>query len=237
MAAIGAQPTRECGEPLIDVRLAGELAFGPPPECPETEPHYCLVRLDVYRKLLKVQQSFPNGHRLRLYEGLRSLPVQALLFCQETERIRVRCPHLSTEEIYVEACKLVSPVQRWDGSENTPPHSTGGAVDVEIINERGDVIDFGMEIKDWSAVSPALCAPICASISEEAARNRALLRQAMLHQGFAPYQHEWWHFSYGDQYWARHFGASHARYGACSPAMMAAASEARAGRLQKQEDG
>ncbi|ODU51309.1 MAG: hypothetical protein ABS92_00100 [Thiobacillus sp. SCN 63-374] len=199
------------------------MAYGPPPECPETEPHYCLVRQGVYEKLLKVQQSLPDGYLLRLYEGLRSLGVQALLFHQETERVRARRPNLSTKEVHAEACRLVSPVQHWDGAENTPPHCTGGAVDVEIIDEQGHVIDFGMQIKDWFVVPPELCAPQCASISEGAARNRDLLRQVMLQQGFAPYQHEWWHFSYGDQAWANHFDEPHSLYDACSSKMISTA--------------
>lgn len=224
---IGNRPIRECGEPLVDIRLVGDLVYGPPPECPETEPHYCLIRRGVYQKLLKAQQSLPRGYRLRLYEGLRSLAVQALLFRQEAERVSARCPHLSAKEVHAEACKLVSPVQSWDGAENTPSHSTGGAVDVEIVDEQGHVVDFGMQIKDWSSVSPELCAPGCTSISAEAARNRSLLKQVMQQQGFAPYQHEWWHFSYGDQYWAAHFERPLAVYGACSSAMISAANNGR----------
>lgn len=37
---ISVLPIRECG----DACQAGELAFGPPPACPQTEPRY---RLDV----------------------------------------------------------------------------------------------------------------------------------------------------------------------------------------------
>ena len=216
-------PIRECGDPLVDVRIVGGLLFGPPPECPETEPEYCLLRRQVYLKLLRVQQSLPKGYHLRLYEGLRSLAVQSLLFEQERERVRTRHPHLTPEEIHAEASILVAPVVNWDGSVNTPPHSTGGAVDIEIVDAAGRVIDFGMEIKDWSSVPPELCAPECASLTEAAARNRCLLAYALEREGFVFYHLEWWLFSYGDRYWGSRTRRSHAIYGACSVEMIAAA--------------
>jgi len=32
--------------------------------------------------------------------------------------------------------------------------------------------------------------------------NRGLLVDAMQASGFVNYGHEWWHYSYGDRYWA-----------------------------------
>lgn len=218
-------PIRECGEPLLDIRRAGGIQFGPPPECPETEADYCLLRREVYRKLLRVQDSLPSPYRLRLYEGLRSHKVQSLLFDQEMQRVRARSPQLSPEAAHAEAALLVSPVVHWDGTVNIPPHSTGGAVDVEIVDDHGKVLDYGMEIREWSAVDPKLCAPFCPSLTEAARHNRNQLAQLMECEDFAVYEHEWWHFSYGDQYWAYSKGHSFARYGTCQPALIAAAKD------------
>lgn len=216
-------PIQECGEPLVNIQLAGGLDFGPPPECPETKADYCLLRREVYRKLLRVQESLPKPFRLRLYEGLRSQEVQSLLFEQEKHRVRKRSPHLSPETVHAEATVLVSPVVHWDGTKNTPPHSTGGAVDVEIVDGEGTVIDYGMEIRDWSVVDPALCAPFYPSLTEVAKRNRIYLAKLMEREDFVPYEYEWWHFSYGDQYWAYRKGYPFARHGSCTPEMIAAA--------------
>jgi D-alanyl-D-alanine dipeptidase len=216
-------PIEECGEPLIDIRLAGGILFGPPPECPETEADYCLLRLEVYRKLLRVQKSLPNPYRLRLYEGLRNPCVQAILFDQERQRVSERKPNLSLEAIHAETSVLVSPIIRLDGARNTPPHSTGGAVDVEIVDGSGEVIDYGMEIRDWSVVGPDLCAPSCPSLTVSAKRNRSILCELMDREDFVRYEHEWWHFSYGDQYWASRKGRAFALYGTCTPELIAAA--------------
>jgi D-alanyl-D-alanine dipeptidase len=217
---------RECNDPLVDIRTSAGLLFGPPPECPETEPEYCLVRREVYLRLLRVQQSLPRCYRLRVYEGLRNLGVQALLFEQEKQRVRMRCPRLTEKQVHAEASILVSPVVNWDGSANVPSHSTGGAVDIEIVDASGKVIDFGMEIREWSSVPPELCAPNPVSLTEVAARNRRILASSMEQGGFVNYQHEWWHFSYGDQYWAARHNHAHAIYGPCSAEMISAASRA-----------
>ena len=208
-------PIMDNNEELIDVRLSGGIHYGPPPECPETEPDYCLVRIGVYQRLLQVQSSLPTGLFLRLYEGLRSLSVQSQLFDQEFNSVRQRSPSLNDSDIHIETEKLVSSVRNHDGSINIPPHSTGGAVDVEIIDESGSAIDFGMEIKDWVNVIPELITPQPIGLSAQAVKNRLLLATKMQEAGFVRYEHEWWHFSYGDRYWAKKTGTSHAIYGAC----------------------
>jgi len=223
MKPLASIPIRECGEPLVDIRKLGDLQYGPPPECPDTAPDYCLLRHEVYRRLLRVQQALPPGLSLRLYEGLRSLKVQAMLFDEEQARVRQRNPALSDEQVHAAAAILVSPLIHSDGTSNIPPHSTGGAVDIEIIDTHGAVIDFGMEVKDWVHVAPDFCATEYAELTAPAAANRLMLAQAMEREGFANYVNEWWHYSYGDRYWARHYGKPCAIYGSCTPEMIGAA--------------
>jgi D-alanyl-D-alanine dipeptidase len=206
-------PVQECGEPLIDVRREGGLLWGPPPERPDTAPDYCWVRRGVYDKLLRVQQSLPSGLFLRLYEGLRSLPMQRLLFDEEKARVAAAQPQLGPREVHEQATILVAPPVQWDGTPNIPPHSTGGAVDIEIVDAEGRVIDFGMEIKDWIRVPAAFCETRHAQLSATAKANRLLLAQAMQAEGFVNYAREWWHYSYGDRYWAWLTGRPHAIYG------------------------
>ena len=52
---------------------------------------------------------------------------------------------------------------------------------------------------------------------EEARANRRLLHWLMVAEGFAGHPDEWWHFSYGDQLWAKLSGAPAALYGEASP--------------------
>lgn len=212
-AEIRAVPIQECGEPLIDIKKIAGLTYGPPPEYPATEPDYTWLRKGVFERLLTAQSCLPSSQRLRLYEGFRSLRVQAQLFERERERVMKRNPSLSIEEAFLETCRLVSPVTYFDGTQNIPPHNTGGAVDVEIIDLSGGVIDFGMEIREWATVNPALCKTLATGLTPQAQNNRALLVEIMTESGFVNYSEEWWHFSYGDRYWARKSGHDFAIYG------------------------
>mgnify|MGYP002078202664 FL=1 len=56
------------------------------------------------------------------------------------------------------------------------------------------------------------------SMSDEEARsNRRLLYWAMTEAGFANNPTEWWHYSWGDQLWAKLGGHASAHYGGCNP--------------------
>lgn len=115
---------------------------------------------------------------------------------------------------YAEAAKLASPLRTFEGAQITPPHGTGGAVDIEITDEAGNPLDFGMEVKDWDVVPPELCATEFDDLPDAAAGNRKLLVETLVGEGFVNYPREWWHFSFGDQYWAFVTASTRAPYGA-----------------------
>lgn len=197
----------ECGEPLVDLKDQAQIQYGPVPENEFTANCYTKMRKTVYDKLCRAQDELPAGLRLRLYEGFRSLAVQGMLFEQEYNRLLVEYPAKSHAEIFHEATRLASPVKNFDGSLNVPPHNTGAAVDIEIITEEGELIDMGMAAKDWLTVDPDLCLSNCQGISLQAKQHRRMLYDVMTAQGFINYPTEWWHFSYGDRYWAYHKGS------------------------------
>lgn len=207
-------PIVESNEKLIDIKKQPALQFGPPPECEETADSYTKMRKTIFEKLCRAQSDLPHGWCFRLYEGFRSIAVQQMLFDQEYQRVVERLPNASQEEIFHETTRLVSPVTNLDGSKNIPPHNTGGAVDVELVTADGKLVDMGMAAKDWISVDPEFCLTDCKVISLEAQQNRKLLFEIMAAHDFVNYPTEWWHFSYGDRYWAYHKKASHAFYGA-----------------------
>jgi D-alanyl-D-alanine dipeptidase len=144
--------------------------------------------------------------------------MQAQLFAEEEARLRADDPSLTPQQVHERACLLISPVAHWDGTPNIPPHSTGAAIDVELVDAAGRVIDFGMEAKDWVGVEAEFCATGREEgLSREARTNRQLLCDAMQAHGFVNYVREWWHYSYGDRYWAWVTGAPHAIYGPAAP--------------------
>lgn len=206
-------PIVESHETLIDLKDQTILKYGPPPENEWTAPDYTKLRKTVYDKLCKAQADLSTGWAFRVYEGFRSINVQQRLFDEEYSRVKIRNPSMNHADCFRETTRLISPVKNLDGSMNIPPHNTGAAVDVEIINTNGELIDMGMAIKDWVMVDPDLCLTKCATLGAIAQQNRHSLLQVMEAHGFVNYPMEWWHFSYGDRYWAYHKQKDHAIYG------------------------
>ncbi len=212
-------PILECDEPLIDVKSSNELHYGPPPECELTANCYTKIRQTVFEKLCQTQADLPKGWRFRLYEGFRSLAVQKMLFDDEYQRVLARYPNANHADIFHETTRLVSPVINLDGTQNIPPHNTGAAIDIEIITEKDELLDMGMAIKDWCIVDPELCLTDSQHINTVAKKNRQLLLDLMQTHGFVNCPTEWWHFSYGDRYWAYHRQMEYAIYGSVESAI------------------
>ena len=211
---VQAIPIADCGEPLLDATHSGVITCGPPPECPETAPFYRLLRSGVVARLEQAQQYLPAGLRLRVYEGYRYPKIQQMLFDAQWRRMQIAHPTQSAAWCYAQAAQLASPLRTFAGEPMIPPHSTGGAVDIDIVDAAGQPLDFGMALSDWGEVPPELCATQYAGLTDVAARNRQLLLEVMTAAGLVNYPREWWHSSYGDRYWAYVTGSAQARYGA-----------------------
>ena len=68
---------------------------------------------------------------------------------------------------------------------------------------------WGCKIADFSS---NLIKTYAEGLTNEQIQNRALLRDLLLRQGFAPFEGEWWHFSYGDREWAAYYNKDNAIY-------------------------
>ena len=87
--------------------------------------------------------------------------VQALLFEQQCNYLKASKKYSSYDELFKDSCRLISPVTLLDGTTNLPPHCTGGAIDIEIVDDNGECVDFGMAIKDWMNVVLSQKQPRC----------------------------------------------------------------------------
>jgi D-alanyl-D-alanine dipeptidase len=71
-------------------------------------------------------------------------------------------------------------------------HSRGSAVDLTLLDmETGKEVDMGSPFDLFSELSH----PDSRAVTQEQYDNRMLLRRAMLRNGFAPIDCEWWHFA------------------------------------------
>lgn len=206
-------PVLDNEEPLIDARVLGGVQIGPSPEIDNNQ-DYTYMRKSVYERLLHAQSLLPQGVYFCLYEAYRSIALQKILFDERFMRIQAQHPHFNQDELFVETIRLVSPVLNRDGSENIPPHATGAAIDVYLVDEQGQPLDMGMHPKDWMEdVTGALSKTVSTVIAKEAQQNRDLMSSVLTLAGFINYPTEFWHWSYGDRYWAYMTHASHAVYG------------------------
>lgn len=161
------------------------------------------VREQVLEKLLNASRvigKLSSGSQLEVVYGYRALSVQTALF----ERIK---GEILAKGFEGNDAELLEAVHRLVAVPNVAGHPTGGAVDVQIIEE-GQPIDMGTPIWDFSEDSYSF-SPY---ISEEAWTNRYLLRNIMEDAEFVPFDGEWWHYSYGDPEWATAVNAPYAIY-------------------------
>lgn len=206
-------PIQETYEPMIDLLTQDFILVGPSPEIPDNM-DYTKLRLTVYQKLVAAQKLLPLGLRFCLYEGYRSLALQEKLFNDRYNLLKNKYTSWSHEQLFQETVKLISPVLNLDGSPNIPPHATGAAFDVYLIDDQGMALDMGIKPEDWMKdIDGSLSQTFSTKISDHAKKYRAIMSQALEEMGFVNYLGEYWHWSYGDKYWAYHVGQTFAIYG------------------------
>ena len=156
-------------------------------------PSISLAREGVAKKLSAVQNRLPSGIKLKIIEGFRPIEVQKRIFNEQVESLKKQYPDWVDTKLAEEASLFVAP------PESIPPHSTGGALDLTLVDNTGKELDMGTMLNDdYSEKTYTLSN----NISQKATENRKILIDAMEVEGFVNYPAEWWHWSYGDQYWA-----------------------------------
>lgn len=210
--AVLAIPIHENHEPLIDLIQQKEIVYGPPPIVANNT-NYTKMRKTVYDKLKEAQTLLPKGLKFCLYEGYRSLELQQSIFDERYKALRQADPTASHEQIFKESTKFVSPVINLDGSKNIPPHSTGAAIDVYLVDDKGKVVDMGIHLDDtYQDLKGIYCQTDSDVISSQAKAYRKIMNHALQSVGFINYPTEYWHWSYGDRYWAHQTQQQNAIY-------------------------
>jgi len=109
-------------------------------------------------------------------------------------------------ELYRQTSAFVSPVE-------IAPHCAGAAVDLTLRGADGDELDMGGAVNGHRFGDEASCPFDASGLSRSARRNRDLLAEVMVGAGFVNYPTEWWHWSFGDRYWALMTSTENAIYG------------------------
>ncbi|MGW7820563.1 M15 family metallopeptidase [Streptomyces puniciscabiei] len=201
---VAAVPVTECGEPLVDVRLRDTLAV----DARRAEPSgaFAHLREGVLIRLLRAQQLLPDGLRLLFVEGYRPPALQRQYYERYADSLRAAHPDWPPARVREAASRYVSPPE-------IAPHSAGAAVDLTPADAEGRELDLGTRVNADPEESDGACCTDAAAISPLARANRRVLGAALGAVGLVNYPTEWWHWSYGDRYWALSTGAGAAVYG------------------------
>ncbi len=105
---------------------------------------------------------------------------------------------------------------------NVAPHVSGAAIDLTLMDDRGEPLDMGTAINATPEDSAGACYFAAGNIARLARHHRNVLATALAQAGLVNYPTEWWHWSYGDRYWAFTTGRPAAIYGPVHGAASAA---------------
>ncbi len=201
---VAATPVVDNGEPLVDVREVAGLRVDT--RQADGDGSYAHLRADVVRRLLVAQDELPTGIRLLLVEGFRPPQLQGRYFQEYAAVMRAAEPDASPDRVRELTSAYISPPE-------VAPHVSGGAVDLTLCTEDGVELALGTEVNATPEESEGGCRTAAPRITGEPRANRELMCRAMTAGGFVNYPTEWWHWSYGDRYWALLSGEPAARYG------------------------
>ncbi|MCX5053046.1 MULTISPECIES: M15 family metallopeptidase [unclassified Streptomyces] len=205
---VAAVAAAECGEPLVDLRCTGQLRLDH--RQADDDGSYARLRSGALRRLVRAQRLLPAGVRFLVVEGYRPPDLQRRYFEQYAQTMRLAHPDAAPERIRELASAYISPPE-------VAPHVSGGAVDLTLCDQDGKELPLGTEVNATPEESEGACRTEAPGISAEARANRALMSWALTATGFVNYPTEWWHWSYGDRYWALLRQAPAARYGPATP--------------------
>jgi zinc D-Ala-D-Ala dipeptidase len=206
---------QECGEPLVAIEPHSFVLEDPSPyaklgaDYGDKSPYF--LRETVYNKLIiareKLQQTHPNW-QIKVFDAYRPVAVQQFMvdytfnsLLQENNLQETDLTPAELDGIWARVYKMWA-VPSLDAT-TPPPHSTGGAVDLTLVDAEGNTVDMGGEIDELSDRShPDYYSNSRDDRGLEYRSYRELLYNILISVDFRRHPNEWWHFSYGDQLWA-----------------------------------
>jgi len=200
-------PAYDNGERLVDVATLG-LGYSGEGDAGR------FVRAALGQRLQRAQDCLPPGLALLVREGYRSAVEQETIIASYSAALRRDRPDLDPVSLQRMTSRFVAPLA-------VAPHVAGAAVDLTVMDETGTPLWMGTPIDATPEESRNACAFDATNISAQARVNRDLLASALGGQGLVNYPTEWWHWSYGDRYWAYVVGAGSAIYGPLAEAAAA----------------
>ncbi len=190
-------PVRDHGDPLVSL---GDLA-------PTAVGAGRLVRRPLALRLQAADDLLPAGIHLRVVEGCRTAADQLAIIGDYSRQLREERPELGQAELERLVTRYVAPLEN-------APHVAGAAVDLTLVDADGAELWMGSALDATPEESNGACFTAAQGLDALAQAHRALLVATLESVGLVNYPTEWWHWSYGDRYWAHVTRAPYALYGA-----------------------
>ncbi|MGB9376213.1 MAG: M15 family metallopeptidase [Mycobacteriales bacterium] len=191
--AVTAIPAVDCGEPLADVRERPTLRLDHRKADPQGA--FAKLRAGILDRLVLAQGRLPAGVHLLIVEGYRPMALQQGYFEEYAAHLQQLHPQHSAADIAQLASRYISPPR-------VAPHPAGAAVDLTLCTADGDELDLGTPVNASPEESDGACYFAAPQVVGPARTNRDLIATALSGVGLVNYPTEWWHWSYGDRYWA-----------------------------------
>jgi D-alanyl-D-alanine dipeptidase len=195
---------KECGEKLVDIKK----------HCPRITIRFsstemekfgkAYVRKTVAEKLCEAQKLLPDGMMFVIRDAWRPSYIQKAHFKFLTKYFTKKHPSWSELKISKEVEKYVNNKK----GKYASGHMAGGAVDIRLA-KNGRMIPMKSKGLAYQENAKSLQKKLPVHIQ----KNREIMFNALKKAGFSNNPREYWHWSYGDIYWAERENKKVAIYG------------------------
>lgn len=209
---VGDIPSSDCMDKMVDFyeysKFCSKIYRAKPAYYEQRLPgatEKCFMRSRVADLILEAARYLPQGYYFKIYDAWRPASVQEALFNNYVDYLS-KLPEnegMTAQQLHEKAIMFVSYPSR--DPKKPFVHSTGGAVDLTIVDETFQELDMGTGFDDFSDKAHTAYFEndsLQDAASEQIRKNRRLLFNIMTGVGFTNLPSEWWHYDYGDRFWS-----------------------------------
>lgn len=196
-------PIEECHQPLVSLNnLEGSHSIKVLPMYSklgiQQASTQLYLRQEATDRLIQASKNLPAGYSFVIFDSYRPIVVQQEIFSRFKDELRKSHQEINENELNSMTEVYVSLPSR--DPLKPSPHSTGGAIDLSIANEKQELLEMGA---DWDSFDIKSQTAYFRLLNGTYHQNRRLLYQLMTGVGYTNYPEEWWHYDFGNQFWAR----------------------------------
>ena len=185
---------KECGEPLVDIKkLCPDLVIDIGYRRTKKE-KTAYLRKTVAKMVYQAKSHLPKGMTFIIGSAWRPQYIQKRIFQQFVKELIRKYPSWSKSKIIKEAEKYIAPSR----GKYASGHMTGGAVDLRLwknnrkVPMKSSKLTYQENAKSFQPKLPVYIQ-----------KNRKIMFNALRKAGLTNYLKEFWHWSYGDIWWAK----------------------------------